>query len=240
LKIATGLLAPTSGRITVLGRTPDARGTPDGLSFLAQDRPFYRGFRVAEMLRAGAVLNRGGRWDAAYAARLVTEAGLDPAARVDALSGGQRSRLALALALGRRPDLLLLDEPLADLDPLARHHVLGTLLGEVAETGTTVLMSTHVLPDVDGVCDHLVLLRGGGVGLAGDVDALLAEHRTVSGLAGVPLPGQVVHARWTGRQVTAVVRGPVRPTGGLAVTPAGLEDVVLAHLGAGAGAGVAS
>jgi ABC-2 type transport system ATP-binding protein len=240
LKIATGLLAPTSGRITVLGRTPDARGTPDGLSFLAQDRPFYRGFRVAEMLRVGAVLNRRGRWDAAYAARLVTEAGLDPAARVDALSGGQRSRLALALALGRRPDLLLLDEPLADLDPLARHHVLGTLLGEVAETGTTVLMSTHVLPDVDGVCDHLVLLRGGGVGLAGDVDALLAEHRTVSGLAGVPLPGQVVHARWTGRQVTAVVRGPVRPTGGLAVAPAGLEDVVLAHLGAGAGAGVAS
>jgi ABC-2 type transport system ATP-binding protein len=242
LKIATGLLAPTAGRITVLGRSPDATGTPDGLSFLAQDKPLYRSFRVAEVLRAGAVLNRGGRWDAAYAARLVAGAGLDPAARVGALSGGQRSRLALAVALGRRPDLLLLDEPLADLDPLARRQVLGTLLGEVAETGTTVLMSTHVLPDLDGVCDHLVLLRDGGVALAGDLDALLAEHRTVTGLAGVPLPGEVVHARRAGRQVTAVVRGPVGRPAGMDVAPTGLEDLVLAHLepGAHGAAGVAS
>jgi ABC-2 type transport system ATP-binding protein len=230
LKIATGLLAPTSGRITVLGRAPDARGAPEGLSFLAQERPLYRGFRVAEMVRAGAVLNAGGRWDGAYVDRLVAEAGLDPAARVAALSEGQRSRLALALALGRRPDLLLLDEPLAALDPLARRQVLGTLLGEVAETGTTVLMSTHLLADLDGVADHLVLLRGGGVTLTGDIDELLAAHRTVTGLADAPVPGEVVRARRTGRQVTALVRGPVGAVDGLTITAPTLEDLVLAHL----------
>jgi ABC-2 type transport system ATP-binding protein len=230
LKIATGLLAPTAGRITVLGSTPHTRGTPDGLSFLAQDRPLYGTFRVAEMIRAGAVLNPG-RWDAVYVDRLVAEAGIDPAARVSALSGGQRGRLALALALGRRPELLLADEPLADLDPLARRQVLSALLAEVTETGTTVLMSTHVLPDLDGVCDHLLLLREGRVGLAGDLDDLLAEHRLVIGRGDVPLPGEVVHVRRAGRQVTAVVRGPVDPAAaGLYVAPASLEDLVLAHL----------
>jgi ABC-2 type transport system ATP-binding protein len=231
LKIATGLLAPTSGRITVLGRAPDARGAPEGLSFLAQERPLYRGLRVAEMVRAGAVLNAGGRWDGACVDRLVAEAGLDPAARVAALSEGQRSRLALALALGRRPDLLLLDEPLAALDPLARRQVLGTLLGEVAETGTTVLMSTHLLADLDGVADHLVLLRGGAVGLTGDIDDLLAAHRRVTGLVDAPLPGEVVQVRRTGRQVTALVRGDAAHAApGLEVAPPTLEDLVLAHL----------
>ena len=240
LKIATGLLAPTAGRIAVLGAAPDSRGAPAGLSFLAQERPLSRGFRVAEMVRAGAALNARGRWDGPYVDRLVAEADLDPAVRVAALSEGQRSRLALALALGRRPDLLLLDEPLAALDPLARRQVLGTLLGEVAETGTTVLMSTHVLADLDGVADHLVLLREGAVGLAGDVDDLLAAHRTVTGLADAPLPGQVVHARRAGRQVTAVVRGPVGPVDGLEVLPTGLEDLVLAHLEPDVPTGVAS
>lgn len=234
LKIATGLLAPTTGRIAVLGSTPHTRGTPDGLSFLAQDRPLYGTFRVGEMVQAGAVLNPG-RWDAAYVDRLVTDAGIDPKARVSALSAGQRSRLALALALGRRPELLLADEPLADLDPLARRQVLSALLAEVAETGTTVLMSTHVLPDLDGVCDHLLLMRDGRVGLAGDVDDLLAAHRLVIGRADAPLPAGVVHLRRTGRQVTAVVCGPVdAASDGLDVAPASLEDVVLAHLESGA------
>lgn len=230
LKIATGLLAPTSGRIAVLGSTPHTRGTPHALSFLAQDRPLYGTFRVAEMARAGAVLNPG-RWDAAYVDRLIAEAGIDPASRVSALSSGQRSRLALALALGRRPELLLADEPLADLDPLARRQVLSALLAEVAATGMAVLMSTHVLPDLDGVCDHLLLLRDGRVGLAGDVDDLLAEHRLVIGRGDVPLPREVVHVRRAGRQVTAVVRGPVDAAAeGLDVAPASLEDLVLAHL----------
>ncbi len=230
LKLATGLLAPTGGRITALGVEPDRHGTPTGLSFLAQDKPLYRTFRVAEMLRAGAALNTGGRWDAAYVARLVDEAGLDPAAKVGTLSSGQRSRLALALALGRRPEQLLVDEPLAELDPIARRQVMSSLLAEVAETGTTVLMSTHILTDLDGVCDHLILLRDGAVGLAGDVDALLDEHHRVTGLADAPLTGEVVHARRSGRQLTAVVRGAVVASSGLQVEQASLEDVVLAHL----------
>lgn len=234
LKIATGLLAADRGHVTVLGSPPGSRGAPDGLSFLAQERPLYGSFRVAEMLRAGAVLNRGGRWDAPYVARLVDDAGIDGRQRVSALSGGRRSRLALALALGRRPDLLLADEPLADLDPLARREVLGALLAEVAEHGTTVLMSTHVLPDVDGVCDHVVLLRDGRVGLAGDVDDLLADHHRVTGLADAPLAGDVVHAQRSGRQINAVVRGTAVAADGLEVAPASLEDVVLAHLRPGA------
>ena len=139
----------------------------------------------------------------------------------------ERTRVALALALGRRPELLLVDEPLADLDPLARRQVMSTLLAEVAETGMTVLMSSHVISDLDGVCDHLLVLRDGRVTLAGDVDDLLAEHHVVTG-TGSP-PGRVVHERRTGRQVTALVRGPMGGAG-FAVEPASLEDVVLGHL----------
>ncbi len=230
MKIATGLLAPTTGRITVLGVEPGRRGTPPGLSFLAQDKPLYRSFRVAEMLRAGAALNAGGTWDAPYVARLVDEAGLESRARVGDLSGGQRSRLALALAMGRRPTLLLADEPLADLDPLARRQVLTSLLAEVADTGMTVLMSTHVLADLDGVCDHLIVLRDGRVGLAGDVDGLLDDHHTVTGTADAQLTGEVVQSRLTGRQRTAIVRGSVVAAPGLAVERSTLEELIIAHL----------
>lgn len=230
MKLAAGLLAPTAGHITALGVRPDRHGTPPDLSFLAQDKPLYRTFRVAEMLRAGAALNAGGRWDGAYVARFRADAGLGHDEKVGSLSGGQRSRLALALALGRRPALLLVDEPLADLDPLARRQVMATLLTEVADTGMTVLMSTHILTDLDGVCDHLILLRDGGVGLAGDVDTLLGEHHRVTGVADTPLDGEVVSSRRAGRQLTAVVRGAVVAGPGLQVERATLEELVLAHL----------
>ncbi len=230
LKLATGLHMPTAGRITTLGVAPDRYGTPPGLSFLAQDKPLYRTFRVAEMLRAGAALNAGGRWDAAYVSGLVADAGLALDEKVGSLSGGQRGRLALALALGRRPELLLADEPLADLDPLARRQVMATLLAEVADTGMTVLMSTHILTDLDGVSDHLILLRNGGVGLAGDIDTLLDDHHRVTGLADAAPDGDVVSSRRSGRQVTAVMRGPVVAGDGVRVEQPTLEELVLAHL----------
>jgi ABC-2 type transport system ATP-binding protein len=158
MALATGLLQPTAGTIRVLGRQPGRSGTHHKLAFLAQDKPLYRRFTVAEMLRAGRALNP--EWDQPYAEHLVREAGVKSEARIGTLSGGQRTRVALAVALGRRPTLLMLDEPLADLDPLAREEVMQTVMSEVAETGMTVLLSSHVLADMEGVCDHLLLLAG--------------------------------------------------------------------------------
>jgi ABC-2 type transport system ATP-binding protein len=232
LLLATGLLRPTAGAIDVLGSDPARTGMPPMASFVAQHKPLYRTFRVAEMLRAAAALNSGGHWDAGYAAGLVAEAGIGQHERVRELSAGQRARVALAIALGRRPSLLLLDEPLAELDPLARKQVMGTLLAEAADTGMTVLMSSHVLADLEHACDHLVLLRHGRVRLAGDVDALLDGHRHLSGPAAAreALPSTaVVHASTAGRQVTALVRGAGAPQGFCAERPH-LDELVLAYL----------
>jgi len=230
--LATGLRLPTAGAIEVLGADPTRTGMPDRASFVAQHKPLYGAFRVVEMLRAAAALNTRGRWDAAYAARLVDEAGIGVRERVRELSAGQRARVALAIALGRRPSLLLLDEPLAELDPLARRQVMGTLLAEAAETGMTVLMSSHVLTDLEDSCDHLVLLRHGRMRLAGDVDTLLDGHRRLTGPADArdALPsGAVVHASTAERQTTALVRGCDAPRGFRAERP-GLDDLVLAYL----------
>lgn len=156
-------------------------------------------------------------------------------ARINTLSGGQRTRVALAVALGRRPELLMLDEPLADLDPVARDEVMQTLMAEVAETGMTVLLSSHVLAELDGVCDHLLVLAGGRVRLSGDVEDLLAAHRLLIGPAEDTdqlFPAQsVVESRTTGRQATVLVRGtaPVSRPGWESHEPT-LEELTKAYL----------
>ncbi|MEV0644284.1 ABC transporter ATP-binding protein [Phytomonospora sp. NPDC050363] len=208
MALAAGLLRPTEGEVTVFGNTPDGRGSPDGLAFLGQDKPLYPTFTVAEMLRAGRELNTG--WDQEYAEGLIAEARVPLNAKIGSLSGGQRTRVALALALGRRPRLLMLDEPLADLDPLAREDVMRTLMAEVAETGMTVLLSSHVLAELEEVCDHLVLIVDGSVAISGDVDELLAGHRLLIGAkpaGGMDFgPHTVVQARTTPRQATVLLR----------------------------------
>jgi ABC-2 type transport system ATP-binding protein len=151
--------------------------------------------------------------------------------RVGRLSGGQRSRVALALALGKRPEVLLLDEPMADLDPLARHQLMGTLMGQAAERGTTVLISSHILSELDGVIDHLLLVDGGRVRLAGPVEEILEAHRLLHGPDGLPLdPHTVVELRRTGRGSTALVRpgGPFAE--GWQVEAPSLEELLLAYL----------
>lgn len=234
MRIAAGIVRPTAGELRIFGEPPGTEGTHARLAFLAQDKPLYRGFTVAELLRAGAELND--RWDAAYARRLVEEAGVPLEARAATLSGGQRTRVALALALGRRPDLVLLDEPLADLDPLARQEVMGCLLAEVAEHGLTVVLSSHVLAELDGVCDYLLVLAGGRIRLAGDVEDLLAQHQLLIGpaelVADSPFPtSAVVEHRVTGRQATVLVRAPWSGGGDgwQRVTPS-LEELTLAYL----------
>ncbi|MEU9139133.1 ABC transporter ATP-binding protein [Streptomyces sp. NPDC048404] len=229
LATVAGLLRPAAGTLTVLGGGPaEAR---ESVAYLAQDKPLHPQLTIAETLRLGAELNPA-RWDAAHAAAIVEQGSLDPGTKVRKLSGGQRTRVALALALGKRPDLMLLDEPMADLDPLARHELLGTLMADAAEHGTTVLMSSHIVTELADACDHLLLLGGGRIRLGGGLDDLLMAHTLVTG-RGTPAdlsPHLVVESRAAGRGLTALIRndGPVderweaeRPS---------VEELVLAHL----------
>lgn len=221
MSLATGLLRQTEGSVEVLGRP----------GFLAQGKPLYQGFTVEEMLRAGRKLNQD--WDDDYARRMIDEARVPLKAKIRTLSGGQRTRVALAVTLGRKPELLLLDEPLADLDPLARQEVMQALLAEVAETGTTVVLSSHVIADLDGICDHLLLLSDGRVRLAGDVEDLLAEHRLLVGPRSLEVPPDaVVERRDTERQSTVLVRG-LKDLPDVEVLQPTLEELTLGYFRAG-------
>ncbi|MFF4550359.1 ABC transporter ATP-binding protein [Streptomyces sp. NPDC001406] len=228
LALAAGLLAPTEGTLTVLGTHPARARARVG--YVAQDKPLYPQLTIAETLRMGADLNPD-RWDATTAERVVAAGGLAPKARIRALSGGQRTRVALALALGKRPELLLMDEPMADLDPLARHELMGTLMAQAAEYGTTIVMSSHVVAELENSCDHLLLVGSGRIRLAGEIDDLLAAHTRVSTAADTALaPHTVVESRVTGRQLSALIRpaSPL-PTDWRTTAPS-LEELVLAYL----------
>ncbi|MFF3843332.1 ABC transporter ATP-binding protein [Streptomyces sp. NPDC001930] len=221
LTLAAGLARPTEGRITTPAR--------DRLAYVAQDKPLYGQLTVAETLRLGRELNQE-RWDPATAERVVAAGPLPLNARVHTLSGGQRTRLALALALGKRPEILLLDEPMADLDPLARHELMGALMADAAERGTTVLMSSHILTELEGACDHLLLVQDGRIRLDGAIDALIAAHTLLTGPVADLAPHTVVDSRTTGRQLTALVRreGPIQ--GPWESAEPSLEELLLAHL----------
>lgn len=183
LRAVTGLQRCTEGRVELFERLFD-RDDASQLAlvgYVSQRKALYRRFRIAEMLRFGAALNPG--WDNDFARSRINYLGLDPKRRIDDLSGGEHTQVALTIALAKRPRLLVLDEPLADLDPLARHEVLGTLMADVAERGITVLMSSHIVGELETACDRLVVLRDGRVVLAGDVDEITARHRAVTGPA---------------------------------------------------------
>ncbi|KAB8188105.1 ABC transporter ATP-binding protein [Microbispora catharanthi] len=234
LKLAAGQLTPTSGTIAVLGGRPT--GDPAQLArigFVAQDTPVYAGLSVADHLRLGARLNPG--WDAALARERVERLGLDPRHRAGKLSGGQRAQLALTLGLAKRPELLILDEPVAALDPLARREFLQGLMEAVAEHELSVVLSSHLVSDLERTCDYLIVLVGSRVRLAGQVDDLLATHHRLTGPRRDPgrLPaGQhVVSASHTDRQSTFVIRtgDPIHDPA-WAVSRLTLEDLVLAYM----------
>jgi len=235
LNLAVGLLQPTEGQITVLGGRPGS--TADELAkvgFLAQDVPLYGGLTVGEHLRLGARLNP--RWDMAAATARIARVGLDPAQRTSGLSGGQRAQLALTVAIGKRPELLILDEPVASLDPLARREFLADLM-ELAADGLSIVLSSHLLADVERVCDHLIVLAGGRVRLAGDVDDLLATHKVLVGARRDPdrltADQTVIQQSHTERQSTLLVHTtqPVLDPS-WTVSDVGLEDLVLAYMAA--------
>jgi ABC-2 type transport system ATP-binding protein len=234
LQLATGLLTPTCGTIGVLGEPPAA--SPAQLArvgFVAQDTPVYARMRVADHLRMGAWLNPG--WDDVLAQRRIGQLGLDPKQRAGSLSGGQRAQLALTLALAKRPELLLLDEPVASLDPLARREFLRSLMEAVAEHGTSVVMSSHLVADLERVCDYLIVLVASRVRVAGEVTALLASHRRLSGPrrdpATLPAGQDVIEESHTDKQSVLLIRTsePVHDPA-WTVTPVSLEDLVIAYM----------
>jgi ABC-2 type transport system ATP-binding protein len=234
LRLATGMLTPTRGTISVLGERPAAGPAQLArVGYVAQDTPVYARMRVADHLRLGAWLNPG--WDAELARRRIGQVGLDPKQRGGALSGGQRAQLALTLALAKRPGLLLLDEPVAGLDPLARREFLRSLMEGVAEHGTSVVLSSHLVTDLERVCDYLIVLVASRVRIAGEVSELLASHRRLSGPRRGPgtLPaGQdVIEESHTDKQSTLLVRtGEPICDPAWAVTPVSLEELVLAYM----------
>ncbi|NUQ99469.1 MAG: ABC transporter ATP-binding protein [Streptomyces sp.] len=235
LHLAVGLLQPSVGEVRVLGRDPRDPGTLAHVGFVAQDKPLYGHFTVAETLRMGGWLNPA--WDRRLAEKRVARLDVPLTQKVGRLSGGQRSQLALALALGKRPELLLVDEPVSDLDPLARRDFFRVLMEEVAESGMTVVISSHLLADLERTCEHLVLLSRSRVQFAGDTDDLLARHRMLTGprggAAAIEGAHTVVQANYTERQASLLIRvnGPVDVTG-WQVRNISLEDLLLAYMAA--------
>jgi ABC-2 type transport system ATP-binding protein len=234
LNLAAGLAAPSAGGVTVLGGRP--AGSPaalDGIAFVAQDTPVYKNLSVADMLHLTRNLNR--RFDQPYARARLAELGIPLKRKAGRLSGGQQAQLALTLALARRPRLLVLDEPVAMLDPVARHDFMASVLIAMADDGVSVVLSSHVLAELERVADYLILLSGGRVQVAGEVEDLLAAHRMLTGPAaeaGRYAERPVVHARHGQAQAHLLVRAgaddPVPP--GWEAHPVGLEELALAYL----------
>jgi ABC-2 type transport system ATP-binding protein len=234
LHIAVGLLEPTAGRIEVLGGHP-ASGPAQlaKVGFVAQDAPTYAGLSVADHLRFGAHMNPG--WDQQLADDRIAKVGLDPSQKAGRLSGGQRAQLALTLALAKRPELLILDEPVSSLDPLARREFLQGLMAHVADHGAGVILSSHLVSDLERVCDYLIVLVASRVRVAGEVDDLLASHYRLTGArrdpADLPAGTAVIEASHTDRQSTLIVRSttPIDDPS-FTVEHLTLEDLVLAYM----------
>jgi ABC-2 type transport system ATP-binding protein len=246
MNLAVGLTVPTAGTATVLGgQLPGSQPALDSIAFVAQDAPVYKNLSARDMLHLTRNLNR--RFDQDYARTRLADLGIPLGRKAGKLSGGQQAQLALTLALARRPRLLILDEPLAMLDPLARQDFMATVLTAMTDEGVSVLLSSHALAELERVADYLILLSAGELRLAGEVDDLLAGHRVLTG----PAAGADSYARQ--RPVVQTRRAEtqahllVRTTGAADPVPPGweahavsLEELVLAYLRAPGAAQVPS
>jgi ABC-2 type transport system ATP-binding protein len=235
LNMAVGLTMPTSGEITVLdGVAPGSAPALDRIAFVAQGTPLYGNLSVADTLRLVASVS--GRWDGANAEARLRNLAIPLRRKVAKLSGGQHAQVALAVALARHPEVLILDEPVASLDPLARHDFMAVLMAAVAEDGVTVLLSSHVVAELEKVCDYLIVLAGGRVQVAGDVDDLIGTHHVFTGptaqLDAVLGHFDVVVEHRAERQSVVLVRAadPPVPPFGWKIEPTHLEELVLSYL----------
>ncbi|MEV5537094.1 ABC transporter ATP-binding protein [Saccharopolyspora shandongensis] len=229
LALAAGLVRPSAGTVRVFGDEVRGRSHPEA-AYLPQHRPLYKDFTVGEMIRAAGAMNQ--RWSRDRVEEALAATELDRDARVSSLSQGTRTQLALALSLGRLPKLLLLDEPLADLDVLAREDVLRLVMTDVADRGMTVVLSSHLLADLRDVCDHLLLLHEGRVLLEGDIEEILDEHSDIVGPVddGTSITGTVIRTSRAGRQQRMLVRAPGSLAPGWEAQPPDLEGLVTNYL----------
>jgi ABC-2 type transport system ATP-binding protein len=239
LQLAVGLLAPTSGTITVLGARPAVNAAQLGrVGFVAQNPAVYSRFTVADYLRLGAHMNP--TWDNALALSRIEALGFDLGQRAGSLSGGERAQLALTVAIAKRPELLVLDEPVASLDPLARREFLQALMGIVSQDQVSVVLSSHLVADLERVCDYLIVLAASRVQVAGEVDELLATHHRLIGPRraerSLPASQLVIEADHSDKQSTLLVRTeePVLDPA-WTVEQISVEDLVLAYMRQAAG-----
>ena len=234
LNIAVGLTTPTTGELSVLGGLPAGSAAAlDGIAYVAQDMPLYRQLTVGDMLHLARNLNRD--FDTAYARNRLTDLAIPTNRKTGSLSGGQRAQLALTLALARHPRLLVLDEPTAPLDPVARHDFMATVLAALTDDGLSVVLSSHVLAELERVADYLLLMTHGQVRLAGTVEAITARHRLLTGPTGERPPAgwQVIERRAAENQQHLLVAAP-----STAETPpdqwqsrnVGVEEIAMGYL----------
>jgi ABC-2 type transport system ATP-binding protein len=243
MNIVVGLSVPTVGAVTVLGGNP--AGSPaglDGIAFMAQDAPLYKNFSAAEMLHLTRNLNRS--FDESYAKQRLAGLGIPLKKKSGKLSGGQQAQLALTLALARHPRLLILDEPLAALDPLARQDFMATVMTSMTDDGVSVMLSSHAIAELERMADYLVVLGGGELRIAGETDELLAEHRVLTGPAAhadrIAARLSPIQDRRAGAQAHLLVRnggsaGEEAVPPGWEAHPVSLEEVILAYLRPAAG-----
>ena len=236
LHMVIGLLEPTSGGVEVFGRSPrhDAKDVLPGLGFVAQDHPLHRNLTIAETFTYGRKLNP--TWNQESATSRIERLGLSVKQKVGELSGGQQAQVALTLALAKQPRLLLLDEPVASLDPLARREFLNAMIEAVVDEGITVVLSSHIVAELERVCDHLVTLAQGATQLTGSIDEIVASHRLLTGprsdAAGVARVHHVIRESHTERQTTLLVRANGHVYDSCwEQHEVDLEEIVLAYLG---------
>jgi ABC-2 type transport system ATP-binding protein len=236
LNLTVGLVLPTTGEVTVLGgRRAGSLAALDGIAFVAQDAPLYTNLSAADLLHETRNLNR--RFEQHYAEHRLGELSIPLRQKAGKMSGGQQAQLALTLALARRPQLLVLDEPMAMLDPIARHDFMATVMTAAAEDGVSVVLSSHVLAELERVADYLVLVSHGKIQVAGEVEDLLATHRMLTGPASASerytRQWNVVHESSAASLVRLLVRfdgtsESVPP--GWEARPVTLEELTMAYL----------
>jgi ABC-2 type transport system ATP-binding protein len=177
IKHVLGLLKAETGSVRVFGRDPvaDPAGVLARIGYVSEEHDLPSWMRVWEVMRYTQAFFPS--WDAAYAEELRDRFELDPEARIKHLSKGQRARADLLVALAHKPELLILDEPSAGLDPIVRRDILEAIIRAIADEGRTVLFSSHLLHEVERVSDHVAMINKGKIVFSAPLDDIKAMHR---------------------------------------------------------------